>query len=157
MALGGDLDRDAIGVGLRNGLLLVVPAGLFSAALTDDLPQLLRVLFVLVIIAGFVSAGNHAAKRAQRAVLASASVAAALTYLAVQAPLSVIRLVRGEPLNVWTYIFLVLTSMSCGVIGGLIELRAQRKAELAAERAAERAAAEAAASEDDEPGAAPTT
>lgn len=139
MALGDDLDRDAIRAGVRMGLLLVVPAGVFTAALHDDLPQILAVLFVVVFLTGFFMAGNVTAKQATRAALPSASVAAASTYLLLQVPLSMIRLRRGEPLNILTYIFLVLTAMSCGVIGGLFAQRAKVRAEQAAQRAAERA------------------
>lgn len=131
MALGQELDRPAVLAGLRSGLFIVAPAGLFTAALAQDLPALLRVVFVLIIVAGFATAGAQAARVATQNAVASASFAALFTYLALQIPLALIRLARGEAVNVWTYIFLALTSMSCGVIGALLVLRAKARAEAA--------------------------
>jgi hypothetical protein len=130
VALADGIDRPAVLGGLRTGLALVVPAGLFSAALADELPTLVKALFVVVIIGGFGSAGAQAARLAERSAVANASVAAALTYVLVQAPLTIVRLARGESANVWTYVFLVLTSMSCGTIGALLVLRNRARNEL---------------------------
>jgi hypothetical protein len=121
------VDRPAFLAGLRTGLTLVVPVGLFTAALTDSLPGLVRVLFVLVIVAGFGSAGAQAARVAEEKVVATGAYAAGATYLVIQVPLALVRLARGETLGVWTYIFLVLTAMSCGTIGALLVLRSRNR------------------------------
>lgn len=118
-------DSDGLRAGLAAGLMIVAPSGFFTAALTESLPAAVKVMFVVVIVAGFTTAGAQAARVADHHVVATAGYAGLLTYLAVQLPLSLVRVARGDDLAVFTYILLALTSMSCGVTGALLVLRAR--------------------------------
>jgi hypothetical protein len=112
------LDWRAVGVGALVAAAITVPAALVQQAL-DRGSTLTYVLFAAIVV-GLVVAGGVAGRLAGERCPQHGALAAVVSYLAIQLVGAVVRLVRGDSINVVSYLVVALLAASCGTIGGYL-------------------------------------
>lgn len=87
----------------------------------------LGLLLVLIGLIGFVLGAGVAAWRQRcRSPLTHGIITSAGTYVVVQGVFVVVRLIRGDSVNLFTIVFTLTVTVFAGMIGGLLGIRLQK-------------------------------